>query len=73
MNKVLTDWFTEPDNKTWCPIKAMSALGVMVYLGCAIVHVVVNKAFDYQSFGIGFGALMAGSGSSLLMKKDTPT
>ena len=69
--KILIDWFTEPDNKTWCLLKALSACGALTFLGCSIVHVISNKTFDYQSFGIGFAALMAGAGGSLFMKKDT--
>ena len=70
--KVLLDWFTEPDNTTWCLVKALSACGALTFIGCSIVHVVSNKTFDYQSFGIGFAALMAGIGGSLFMKKDAP-
>ena len=72
MKQILLDWFTEPDDKTYCLIKALSACGSLTFLACSIVHVVVNKTFDYQAFGIGFGALMVGAGGGLLMKKDTP-
>jgi tetratricopeptide (TPR) repeat protein len=33
---------------------------------------VLNKQFDFSSFGVGLGSIAAGSGAGSLMKKDTP-
>lgn len=71
MKKLLLDWFTEPDNKTFCLIKALTASGALVFFGCAIVHVTVNKSFDFTAFGLGLGSIMTGAGAGLAMKKDT--
>lgn len=71
MKKLLSDWFTEPDNKTWCLVKAATGAGVLTFLGCSVVHTVFNKTFDYQSFGLGFGAIVSLCGSGMLMKKDS--
>jgi hypothetical protein len=64
--------FTEPDNETWCIIKVLTGLGALTFLGASVYHVVINHTFDAQSFGTGLGSLLAGSGGSMLMKKDTP-
>lgn len=72
MNKILRDWFTEPDNKTYCLVKAYSALGATCFLVYAGIHVYANHVFDYLAFGGGFGALMAGCGGCMMMKKDSP-
>lgn len=71
MKQFLTNLFTEPDNQTWCIVKVLVALGTFTFLGLAIIHVVHNHSFDPQAFGVGFGALLAGGGGSLMMKKDT--
>ena len=72
MRKVWKDWFTEPDNQTWCVIKAASAIGVLSYLGFSAIHVIQNKTFDPLAFAQGFACLIAGFGAGLLMKKDSP-
>jgi hypothetical protein len=72
MKKLLTDWFTEPDNLTWCLFKAATAIGLLVFLGCAIYAVVFGKPFDYEAFGIGYGSMVALTGGGLYLKKDTP-
>lgn len=71
MNKILHDWFTEPDNKTWCVVKSLSFVGALCFLVFAGIHVYSNHVFDYLAFGSGFGILMAGCGGSMMMKKDS--
>jgi hypothetical protein len=72
MGKVLKDWFTEPDGKSYCLVKAIAGSGALVYFSATMIHVYINHAFDYQAFGIGLGAIMGGAGAGLMMKKDTP-
>ncbi len=72
IKKVLHDWFTEPDNNTWCVVKALSFTGALSFLVFSGIHVVANHTFDYQAFGIGYASLLVGAGGGLLMKKDTP-
>lgn len=73
IRKVARDTFTEPDGVTFCPARAM-ALGMTIAgIGLAVVDVVVHKhPFDLQAYGIGTGALFAGTGAMLQMKKDAP-
>lgn len=69
--KFIKDILTEPNNETFCIIKAIAALGTFSYIGIAIVHVIHNHTFDFMSFGTGLGAIMAGAGGGAMMKKDT--
>ena len=69
--KFLKDWFTEPDNVTYCLVKAIAASGSVVFFVCSIIHVVNNKQFDFTSFGVGLGSIMTGAGAGMFMKKDT--
>jgi len=72
LQKFLANLFTEPDNQTWCIVKILTGLGALTFLGASIYHVILNHTFDAQSFGMGFGSMLAGGGGSMLMKKDTP-
>lgn len=71
MKKIIKDWFTEPDNNTYCMTKFLSFWGAICFLVYAGIHVLNNHVFDYQAFGVGFGALMTGCGACLMLKKDT--
>lgn len=74
IKKVCRDTLTEPDGTTFCPARAMALAATATGLGLAVVDVVVHKRpFDLQAFGIGSGALFAGTGALLQMKKDTPS
>ncbi len=70
--KFLKDLFTEPDNATWCLVKIMAGSGIFVFLACSLMHVYLNKTFDYLAFGGGIAALIGGSGIGMSLKKDTP-
>ena len=70
--KVIHDWFTEPDNKTYCLVKAIAASGTLVFFVCSIIHVTNNHTFSFTDFGLGLGSIMAGAGGALMMKKDSP-
>jgi hypothetical protein len=62
---------TEPDNKTFCPVRLVAVLGSLQYLGLAIANYIQHAAFDPQGYAVGFGALLAGVGVALGLKKDT--
>lgn len=71
MKKWLTDMFTEPDNKTICPVRIIAILGSLQYLGMAGANYYQHHIFDAQNYAIGFGALLGGIGVALGLKKDT--
>jgi len=71
MKKLIHDWFTEPNNNTYCLVKAMAATGCLIFFACALIHVIANKTFDFTAFGLGLGSIMTGAGAGLAMKKDT--
>ena len=63
---------TEPDNKTFCPVRIIGISGCVVFLGLAIAHYVQHSIFDPQAFSLGFGAMLTGLGAALNLKKDSP-
>lgn len=70
---IFASMFTEVDNRTHDLFKYLSCLTVLVALGLTCYEVISNgTAFDIQAFGIGMGAVLAGAGAALLMKKDSP-
>lgn len=68
----LSQSFTEPDNKTVCPVRLMAIAGVLQYLGLALAHYIQHGIFEAQNYAIGFGSLLGGIGVALGLKKDTP-
>jgi len=70
--KFLHDILTEPDNETYCIIKAMAAVGTFAFIGLGITHIVLNHTFDFMGFGTGLGAIMGSAGVGAGFKKDTP-
>ena len=63
--------FTEPDNKTFCPVRLIALLGVLQYLGLSIANYAQHSVFDPQGYAVGLGALIGGIGVALKLKKDT--
>lgn len=72
MKKFLKQILTEPDNETFCPIRIVAIAGISTHFGLTVANYVQHAAFDPQSFAIGVGALIAGTGAALGLKKDTP-
>lgn len=72
IKKVLNDWFTEVDNKTFDITKVLAVASITTGIGLAIFSVVYQgKDFNYQDYGLGTAALFAGVGVALGLKKDT--
>lgn len=71
MKQFFSDLFTEPNNKTACPVRIIAVAGALQYLGLAIAHYIQHQVFDPQGYAIGFGALLGGIGVALGLKKDT--
>lgn len=73
IKKLCRDTFTEPDGVTFCPARAIAIGSAATGIGLAIFDVVGHGAhFDLQAYGLGSGALLAGTGVALSMKKDAP-
>jgi hypothetical protein len=62
---------TGPDGTTFDPARVYLAGAVIVFLAGAVVVVIKTHALDFQSFGIGFGALLAGGGLGIAAKSKT--
>lgn len=68
---VLRQLVTESDNVTHDLYRYLAVASIVTGLGLAIYAVVTKgQAFDMQTFGVGVGALFAGVGVALGLKKD---
>ena len=72
MKNFFKNLITEPDNKTFCPVRILAILGILEYLVIAALNYHQHATFDLQNFGLGFSGLIGGVGLALGMKKDTP-
>jgi hypothetical protein len=73
VKKVLNDWFTEIDNKTFDVTKVLAVISIVTAIGLAIFSVVYQgQPFDFQDYGLGTAALFAGVGIAFSVKKETP-
>lgn len=72
MRKFLTQIFTEPDNKTACPVRIAALAGLFQYFGLTTANYVQHGVFGPKDFAVGLGALLAGTGAALGFKKDSP-
>lgn len=72
LRTVVRHLMTESDNVTHDLYRYLAVLAVAVGLGLS-VYVVgwKNQPFDMQTFGVGVGALFAGVGVALGLKKET--
>lgn len=56
------------DNETYDIARVLWALGVVVGVGLSVISVLKGQPWDIQSYGIGFGTLLAGGGAAVRMK-----
>lgn len=69
---VVRQLMTESDNVTHDLYRYLAVLSILVGLGLAVYSVGwKNQPFDMQTFGVGVGALFAGVGVALGLKKET--
>jgi hypothetical protein len=61
--------FTGKDNKTFDIARILWALGCLCFLGCTFYALYKGQTWDAVAFGTGFGALLAGGGAAIGMKK----
>lgn len=70
---LVTQLMTESDNVTHDLYKYLAVGTIATGLGLSAYAVVANKQpFDMQQFGIGAGALFAGVGVALGLKRSSP-
>lgn len=72
LSKITKDLLTGIDGLTFDPARVYGLGAVLIFFGLAIIAVIVkNQPFDPQGYGIGFGALLAGFGLGVSLKKAT--
>lgn len=68
---VVRQLMTESDNRTHDIYRYLAVGSIVVGLGLNVYAVVKGQPFDMQAFGIGTGALFAGVGVALGLKKES--
>lgn len=69
--KLIKDSLTLANGEDYDIGRVIGALGAFVFFGLTIADFLVNKKFDPQSWGTGFGLLIAGLGAALMLKHKT--
>ena len=71
IKKAIHDCLTGIDCQTFDAGRVYLAGAVATFLAGAIVIILKTHALDFQAFGIGFGALLAGGGLGIAVKAKT--
>lgn len=71
LGEIFKHTLTGIDGESYDIGKVIWAMGTMTYLGGAIVNMVNRIPFDYNAFGLGFGAVMAAGAVCLKVKEST--
>ena len=71
LREIIRECMTESDGITHDLYRYLSVLSIVVGLGLQVYSIVWRgQAFEMQTFGIGVGALFAGVGVALGLKKE---
>ncbi len=68
MKKILSDWFTGPDNDNFEAARFLWFVSVLAGIGYAGGHLIFNGEFNIIEFGTGMGALLALGGGGVAVK-----
>ncbi|MGH8280693.1 MAG: amino acid ABC transporter substrate-binding protein [Gammaproteobacteria bacterium] len=71
MKKMLHDMFYQNDGTLDLSRVLMTVL-VLAYIGQSAYALIRGQAFDWQSFGVGGGALLGGSGAGVWLHGRAP-
>lgn len=71
IQKFFVDCFFEKNKKHWDLGRVLWALSTLIYLFLASMDVFYTHNFEYQEFGIGLAAVLAGGGLGLNLKKSS--
>lgn len=73
MKSFLKNLFTEMDGESFDLARVLAACSILAGIGLQVYAVAwKGQPFDMQVFGVGTGALFAGVGVALGMKKESP-
>lgn len=67
--KIVKQLLTESDNETHDLYRWLALLSVAVAIGLSVYSVINGGVWSAQDFGIGIGALIAGVGVAIGLKK----
>ena len=67
--RIVKQLLTESDNETHVIFRYLSLFSIAVAIGLSIYSVINGGLWDAQSYGIGLGGLLAGTGVAIGLKK----
>ena len=62
MSKLFRDIFTEDDGSTYCAARFCAVACVFAFIATTLIHVFNRNPVDFSQLGVGFGAVLGGSG-----------
>jgi hypothetical protein len=71
IKELILHTFTGKDNRTIDIARILWMMGCLSFLGCAFYALYRGQTWDAVAFGTGFGALLAGGGAAIGLKKGT--
>lgn len=71
-SRVVKDMVTLADGQTYDIARIFAICIIPVYIGMGVGELVMAPTpFDFQAFGVGFGAILTGLGAFLFLKNPT--
>lgn len=71
MGSILRSLLTLADNESYDIGRLLWAVGLVVFVICALLDVYFKKSFDYINYGLTFSAIMGAGAGSLRLKLPT--
>ena len=65
LRKMIMDWFTEADGKTFDVVRLLYVAGVLSYIIMAIWALAKGQAWQPERYGYGFAATLVGGGAAI--------
>ncbi|MDE1988883.1 MAG: hypothetical protein KGI82_00295 [Betaproteobacteria bacterium] len=65
ISKMVMDWFTEADGKSFDVVRLLYVCGVLSYIGMAIWALAKGDPWNPQDYGYGFAAVLASGGAAI--------
>ncbi len=65
ISKMVMDWFTEADGKTFDVVRLLYVLGVVSYIAMAAAALIKGQLWQPEHYGYGFAAVLVGGGGAI--------
>ena len=68
---VIKHCVTEKDGESYDLARILWAIGTLVFFGCTVYSLHKGQTFDYTSWGVGFGSVLAAGSIGIKVKETT--